>query len=125
MIYKYICSKCGQQYEIFQSMHDKHEYICPQCEEFCSRVFDVPSVKPNKGFFSLQLGRYVNSHTEFEEGLDRVRFLHDLQDNLGDNRTPKDEWIEEKIKKDKKNESLLKRQLEEMDKLYDKTLEGK
>jgi len=125
MIYIYLCPACGEQYEVYQRMNDKHVHFCERCGIQCKRVFIVPHLKKNEGFFSLQLGKYVRSQTEFNEELDRLRYLHDLQDNLGDNRTPKDEWVEQKAKKDQANLERIKRDMEEMERIaYEKEKKG-
>lgn len=115
MIYIYQCPNCDKKYEIYQNINDKHVYTCENCGIECNRVFIVPHIKKNEGFYSLQLGKWVNSQSEFNEELDRLRYLHDLQDELGDNRTPKDEWVEQRNEKEKKNLEKVKRDMEEME----------
>ena len=56
----------------------------------------MPSVKKNEGFYSHSLGRWVDSHTDFENGLNQVRYETDQSKWLGDNAKPKDEWVEHK-----------------------------
>lgn len=125
MIYTFKCPKCNKRYEPVQSVSDEHRYICSKCNVECQRVFESPIVKRNEGFYSQQLGKYVNSHTQLCEEFDRLRYIHDLCDNLGDNRTPKDEWREQKAKKDQKNIDDVKRHLEATEEQYAKVLEGK
>ena len=96
MLYKYRCDNCAVDYEIVQKINDEHKLSCPECEGQCRRVFTVPAVKKNEGFFSHSLGRWVDSHTDFEEGLNKVRYETDQGKWLGDNATPKDEWAETK-----------------------------
>ena len=82
-------------------MKEKHTYVCPQCKTECSRVYTMPRVKYNKGFYSDTLGRWVHSHKDFEHGLTQTRYETDMSEYVGDNSTPKDEWVERKTKKRK------------------------
>ena len=99
MLYNYQCWKCGQIHEVVQKMKEPHVYVCPRCNRDCSRVFTLPRVKYNKGFYSDTLGRWVHSHKDFDKGLTQVRYETDMAKFVGDNSTPKDEWIERKEKK--------------------------
>jgi len=82
-------------------MKEEHTYVCPRCNKACSRVYELPRVKYNKGFYSDTLGRWVHSHKDFEYGLTQTRFETDMSRYLGDNSTPRDEWVERKEKKRK------------------------
>jgi putative FmdB family regulatory protein len=96
MLYSYRCENCALDYDVAQKIDEPHELICPECEGQCRRVFTMPAVKKNEGFFSHSLGRWVDSHTDFEEGLNKVRYENDMAKWVGDNRNPKDEWVENK-----------------------------
>ena len=96
MMYSYRCENCAVDYEVVQKVDEPHELSCPECEGQCRRVFTVPAVKKNEGFYSHSLGRWVDSHTDFEEGLNKVRYETDQGKWLGDNQNPKDEWANNK-----------------------------
>lgn len=98
MIYQYDCDSCGNRYNVFQQMNDEHVYTCPDCHKPCRRVYSFGAVKKNEGFFSWTLGEYVGSHSEFEEKLQRTRYVTGMSEKLNDNRTPKDEWVETRHK---------------------------
>ena len=68
----------------------------------CTRIFTVPVIKKNEDFFSITLGKRVSGQQEFEEGLSEVRYMGDIQDIVGDNRTPKDEWVEKKVEREQR-----------------------
>ena len=96
MIYKYHCNECALDYDILQGAHDTHEYQCPQCQNMCRRVFTMPSIKKNEGFYSHQLGQWVNSQTEFEEEIAKTNYLTNMNKFVGEHKKPRDEWVEQK-----------------------------
>jgi hypothetical protein len=55
-------------------------------------------MKLNEGFFSVELGRQVDSMTDFEKKLDETRHVTGMAKYLtrdfGYNRPAKDEWVE-------------------------------
>lgn len=101
-MYQYECPSCGKLYTVMQGMNDIHSYMCPECNVICTRIFTVPDIKKNEDFFSVTLGKPVKGQQEFEEGLSEVRYMNDLQDLVGDNRTPKNEWEEKRAEREKK-----------------------
>jgi len=101
-IYQYRCQTCNKIYTVMQGMNDIHSYRCPECGNICARIFTVPTVKKNEDFFSVTLGRPVKGQRDFEEGLSEMRYMHDIQKEVGDNATPKDEWIEKRVERERK-----------------------
>lgn len=100
MIYVYQCKVCGERLEVQQGINDEHKY--EHCGKECARVFEVKEVKKNEGFYSDMFGCYVNSQTEFNEVQERSRYMNDINKFLGNNATPKDEWIDQKSNRDSK-----------------------
>lgn len=96
MLYSYRCENCAVDYDVVQKASEEHTLVCPECRGQCRRIYTVPSVKKNEGFYSHSLGRWVDSHSDFEEGLNKVRYETDQAKWLGDNAKPKDEWAENK-----------------------------
>lgn len=101
-VYPYKCPSCNKLYLVNQGMNDVHAYKCPDCGAMCTRIFTVPTIKKNEDFFSVTLGRRVKGQKDFEEGLSEVRFMHGISEEVGDNRTPKDEWLEKLAEREKK-----------------------
>jgi hypothetical protein len=56
----------------------------------------MPSVKYNRGFYSDMLGKWVNSHTDYDDKLRELDYVTELPDRMKDDNSPKDEWIEKK-----------------------------
>jgi len=98
MTYVYRCKVCGETIEVQQGINDEHKY--EHCGQECARVFELKEVKKNKGFFSDMLGCYVKSQADYDEKYERFRYANDLNKYIGNNATPKDEWIEEKVKRE-------------------------
>jgi len=119
-IYQYKCSKCNKIFEIIQSTKEQHDYVCPDCDDLCARMFTTPQIKKNEGFHSQMLGIDVKSQTDFREKEEKMRYLNDMNQYLGNNYTPKDEWIEEKIKKQEQKEKEQAELEPEYAKYYDK-----
>ena len=102
MIYQYWCKNCAVFYDILQGADDEHKYVCPECLQECGRVWTAFEYKKNEPFFSYTLpsgaddhpGRWVSGHTEFEQELQKTRYLTDCCKGVGDNSKPKDEWVE-------------------------------
>lgn len=102
-IYLFKCGLCQEIIEDLQNMDDEHVALCPKCGQHATRVFTTPEAKLNTGFYSDTLGCEVSSQTDFEEKLQRHRFENGLCKYLGDNKTPKGEWVDtvEKADQDK------------------------
>jgi predicted nucleic acid-binding Zn ribbon protein len=98
MLYQYRCYNCAVVYDILQGANYKHEYVCPVCEAKCTRLWNTFLHKKNEGFYSDTLGRWVDSHTDFERGLREARYMTqmDWAEKLGDNSKPEDQWVEQK-----------------------------
>lgn len=96
MIYQYICDDCKEIYNIIQKADDEHEHVCPKCKIKCRRIFTVPSVKKNEGFYSDMLGKWVSSQTEFDEEYAKTNYITDMNTFVGEHGKPKDEWVEQK-----------------------------
>ena len=102
MIYQYQCINCAVVYDIVQGADENHEYVCPVCLQRCRRLWNVFQHKKNEPFFSYTLnsgtrdhpGKWVSGHSEFEEELRKTRYMAHWDERLGDNSTPKDEWVE-------------------------------
>jgi predicted nucleic acid-binding Zn ribbon protein len=73
MIYQFQCPCCFEHYEDIQGANDTHAYICPVCDVNCRRVYSMPQVKKNSGFYSVTLGKEVTSHSDFENQLQKTR----------------------------------------------------
>ena len=119
-IYQYRCPSCNKLYTIIQGMNDVHSYQCPKCGTMCVRVFSPPIIKKNEDFFSVTLGKRVKGQRDFEEGLSEVRYMNDLQEEVGDNRTPKDEWIEKKMMREKRAAEETERESELLEEANEK-----
>lgn len=92
-----MCKDCGIIHDVLQPSEGEHQlFMCPDCGGQARRKYTVPSVKKNEGFYSDTLGKWVSGQTDFEQGLQQVRYETDQSKWLGDNTTPKDEWIENK-----------------------------
>ena len=99
MIYRYKCDECQTIYDIYQSIHDNHQFVCPTCMKMCSREWHVPHISVSDGgFFSATVGEYVKDHKDFERKLDRTRYMTRMEKHLrrnnGYNRPPEQEWVD-------------------------------
>jgi predicted nucleic acid-binding Zn ribbon protein len=112
MLYRFECVNCKEVYDDIQGINDIHIFTCPVCLGQCRRIFTVPLVKKNEGFYSDTLGRWVDSHTDFEEGLQQTRYETDQSKWLDDNKTPKDEWVERKTRNLEERRKRVKNELE-------------
>ncbi|MGQ9610039.1 MAG: FmdB family zinc ribbon protein [bacterium] len=108
-LYVFTCGICGKTYEIMQKVDEAHEYICTICGSKCKRIFTPLQMKLNKGFFSVTLGKEVKSQTDFENKLEELRYMNDLNEYLGNNKKPKDEWIENRSLREQKVRERVKR----------------
>jgi len=118
-LYPYDCKSCGEVYEINQGMNDHHGYTCPRCGQETRRIFKAPpQVKKNSSFFSDDLGREVSGQTDLQEGLDRQRYINGMSKWVGDNQTPKDEWVEAKEKARQEELASVKAQENEVADMY-------
>lgn len=124
MIYSYQCYNCDTIHDVWQAMRDKHEYHCHDCGDKCVRVFQKPQVRKNEGFYSATLGEWVSSQTDFENKLRRVRFVTGEAERLNDNSTPKEEWVETRIKKEAKQKEYIKREQLKADMVYHNAEKG-
>jgi len=127
MIYQYRCANCAVVYDIVQRADDKHEFVCPVCQTGCSRIWNIFSHKKNEGFFSDTLGRWVDSHNDFERGLRKARYMTqmDWYEKLGDNSKPEDEWVEKKAKNLEKERQESQQQIDLMREYNAKIEEGR
>jgi hypothetical protein len=89
-------------------MRDTHEYDCEVCGQKCVRVYQKPQVRRNQGFYSWTVGEWVDSHDDFEYKLKKVRYVSGEYDRLGANDKPKDEWVEQRVKKEEKHKQVMK-----------------
>lgn len=94
--YIFKCPDCGKIFEEYQKIDDEHFAVCAQCNTQAKRVFTPPQTKLNSGFDSMTLGSAVKSQTDYAEKHEKWMYMNDLDTDLGNNRTPKDQWIEEK-----------------------------
>lgn len=62
-----------------------------------------PQVKTNRGFFSVVLGEEVGSQTDYNNRLEKWWYKTGQNKDLGNNKTPKDQWLEEKYKENKES----------------------
>lgn len=103
MTYLYECKACHTVYEPVQSSEGKHqEYPCT-CGQMAKRVYTketAPSMKLNSGFYSDELGVEVKDQAEFNQLKERQRYDSGLGQYLGDNATPKDEWVDDAAKRE-------------------------
>ena len=124
MIYSYRCHKCNTLHDVFQSMRDIHVYTCHICGEKCVRVYQKPHVRKNQGFWSWTLGEWVDSHDDFENKLQRVRYVTGEGDRLGDTKKPKDEWVEQRLKKETKQKEMIKQEQAKAEMVYHDAQKG-
>ena len=124
MIYSYHCFSCGKTHDVWQGMKDRHEYVCHECGQRCARVYQKPQVRKNGGFYSVTLGEWVDSHDDFETKLRRVRYVTGEYERLGDNGKPKDEWIEQRVKKETAHEKMMKKEQMKADMVYHNAQKG-
>lgn len=105
MTYLYECPECREVLEPVQSSEGEHqEYPCP-CGAMAKRVYTkatAPSMKLNSGFHSDELGVDVKNQGELERLKARQRYMSGMGQYLGDNATPKDEWVDEAAANDQK-----------------------
>ena len=95
-IYLFECPNCGKKYTREMKIDEPHVFEC-LCGEVCNRDYTSESVqvKKNEGFFSVSLGKEVRSQTEFERGLEEMRFKKDIAGELGDTARPDTQWEDE------------------------------
>ena len=121
MTYLYECPKCGIVHDPVQSTNGSHqEYPC-SCGATAKRVYtkaSAPDVKLNSGFHSDELGVDVKSSGEFDQLKEKQRYEQGLNRFLGNNATPKDEWVEAAAKKQAKVDKQARRDNEEMSSDY-------
>jgi len=123
MIYSYHCHHCHKVIDVWQTMKEKHEYTC-ECGNKCVRVFQKPIVKYNAGFYSATLGEWVHSHKDFENKLRKVRYVTGEAERLNDTSTPKDEWVDMRLKKEQKHKELMKEEQVKADMVYHHAQKG-
>lgn len=77
--YDYFCDDCGEPYEIYQRMFDKHVYRCPKCKRMARRIYSATVFFFDfKDGWDMGLGRNVDTKKEREtimreKGLRRIR----------------------------------------------------
>ena len=94
--YIFKCPDCGKIIEEYQKIDDTHAAVCSNCNTDAKRVFTPPQTKLNAGFQSMTLGKNVKSQTDYKNEHERWMYMNNLDGDLGNNRKPKDQWIEEK-----------------------------
>ncbi|KKK77216.1 hypothetical protein LCGC14_2855850, partial [marine sediment metagenome] len=103
MVFLYECDACKAVYEPVQSAEGTHqEYPCV-CGKTAKRVYTkatAPSMKLNAGFHSDELGVDVKNHSDFEMRKEQQRYEQGLNVHLGNNFTPKQEWVDNAARKD-------------------------
>jgi len=103
LTYLYDCPACHEVYDPVQSFEGEHqEYPC-KCGQMAKRVYNAdtaPSMKLNSGFHSTELGVDVKDHQQFEALKEEQRFKQGLNVFLGNNATPKQQWVDEAAAKD-------------------------
>lgn len=74
-------------------------------------------IKKSGPFFSVELGKWVKDMKEFDEELDKLRYMSRVEKQLrrqsGYNRPPKDEWVEAREKKEAEQRKQADRDWEE------------
>ena len=111
MIYQYRCTNCQTLYDIVQGVWEEHTYRCPVCNQICIREWTTPSVnKSDGGFFSATVGKYVKDYKDFDRELDRTRYMTRMNRHLeGYNKTPEQEWVDAREKKEQESRSRADR----------------
>ena len=68
-------------------------------------------------FYSVELGKWVKNMKEFDEELDKLRYMSRVEKELrrksGYNKTPKDEWVEMREEEERKQRAKADRDWEE------------
>ncbi len=119
-LFLYDCEKCHEVTEELQGMQGEHKEIeCPKCHSVAKRVFTKPIMKLNRGFTSYELGKEVMSHEEHNEGKRKERYMTGIGKYLGDNQSPRQEWVDEKQKQEAEKEKQYKREEEYVSKEYE------
>lgn len=123
MIFLYECPSCNAVYEPHQGSEGKHqEYPCV-CGQTAKRVYTTataPSVKLNSGFHSDELGVDVKGQADFEIRKEQQRYEQGLNGYLGNNFTPKQEWVDNVAKKEVEIDKAAKRHDEQAGRDYEK-----
>ena len=123
MVFLYECDACKAVYEPVQSAEGTHqEYPCV-CGKMAKRVYTkatAPSMKLNAGFHSDELGVDVKNHSDFEMRKEQQRYEQGLNVHLGNNFTPKQEWVDSAARKDVEIDKAAKRHDEESGREYEK-----
>ena len=57
-IYEYRCVKCGEQFELYQAMSEKHESVRHDCGNIAFRVWNPPALQTDTNF--MFSGQYDN-----------------------------------------------------------------
>ena len=117
-VYLYECADCYEVIEEVQGVNDKHVAYCPKCSQPAKRIFTAPQVKKSSGFYSDALGCEVSSQKDLEEKQEKWRYKQGLNKFLGNNYTPKDEWVEEKTREDTRQKQDVLQKEEERASLY-------
>ena len=64
-------------------------------------------------FYSVELGKWVKNMKEFDEELDKLRYMSRMSKHLarenGYNKTPRDEWVEAREEKEKESQKQADR----------------
>lgn len=118
MIYQYRCPYCQTMYDIVQTASDVHEYVCPTCNFVCTRQWHIPQISVSDGgFFSATVGEYVKDHRDFENKLDRTRYMtrmdRHLQRDFGYNKPPEQEWVDKREAREARSREKADRDYEE------------